>query len=267
MAHMASFADAREIGPRARPSGTVPEGRADGDPLFAGVAAICDDAVRQTGLDGVTLAVLTRSGRVRQLVYASDPIAQRLDELQFTIGEGPCLDAFFDEAPQLYPELTSVALTSRWPTFASEATELGVQALFAFPVPDRSRPMGVLEFYRRTAGGLADAEPASGTICAAMLAQRLDISWQDHVARFGNTERAVDEAAITGAAQQDPTDPFSRSQVHVAAGMVAVQLGVSAGEGVDRLRAYSYARGRPLSSVAADVVARRLDLTDQRDLP
>ncbi len=242
-------------------------GGADEDPLFAGVAAICDDAVRQTQVDGVALAVLTRSGRVRQLVYASDPVAKRLDELQFTIGEGPCLDAYFDDAPQLYPQLTSVGDTARWPVFATEATELGVHALFAFPVPDGLHPMGVLEFYRRSAGALVDAAPASGTTCAALLAQRLGANWQGYVARWGSTERALDEAATTDAAGQEPADPFSLSQVHIAAGMVAVQLGIRAGEGVDRLRAYSYACGRPLSSVAADVLARRLDMSTQRDVP
>jgi hypothetical protein len=44
--------------------------------------------------------------------------------------------------------------------------------------------------------------------------------------------------------------------------MVAIQLGGSADEGVDRLRAYSYACGRPIASVAADIIARRLTLHD-----
>jgi hypothetical protein len=47
--------------------------------------------------------------------------------------------------------------------------------------------------------------------------------------------------------------------------MVAVQLGVDPNEAVDRLRAYSYASGRSISCVAADIIARRLTLHDQRD--
>src|SRR5258708_24359593 len=110
------------------------------------------------GADGAALEVLTRSLRFRELVYATDTIAEKLDELQYTIGEGPCLDAYFYDSPQFYPELESVAQTSRWPTFAADATQLGVRALFAFPVPDGQRPMGVLELYRRTAGSLAVSE-------------------------------------------------------------------------------------------------------------
>jgi hypothetical protein len=56
------------------------------------------------------------------------------------------------------------------------------------------------------------------------------------------------------------SDDWLQHQIHVAGGMVAIQLDVNADEGVDRLRAYSYASGRRLTSVAADSIARRLTL-------
>lgn len=49
--------------------------------------------------------------------------------------------------------------------------------------------------------------------------------------------------------------------------MVAIQLRVSTDDGVDRLRAYSCACGRPISAVAADIIARRLTLQDQPNSP
>jgi len=235
------------------------------DPLFAGVGPICDAAMQQTDADGVALAVLTRSRRARELVYATDPLAQQLDELQYTIGEGPCFDAYLHDAPQCYPELSSVAETARWPVFAASATELGVQALFAIPVPDGRRPMGVLELYRRAAGGLVDSEMAAACASASAIADRLEANWQEHRARFGSGEQAIDAAASSNASQE-PIDPFTRTQVHVAAGMVAVQLGTSSDEAVDRLRAHAYASARSLSSVAADIIARRLTLSDQDDV-
>jgi hypothetical protein len=47
--------------------------------------------------------------------------------------------------------------------------------------------------------------------------------------------------------------------------MVAVQLGVSADEGLARLRAYTYAQSRSITDVAADIVAKRLSLRGFRD--
>lgn len=236
------------------------------EPLFAGVGAICDAAMQETEADGVALAVVSRSRRVRELIYATDPLAQQLDELQYTIGEGPCFDAYLQDAPQCYPELTSVAETARWPVFAAGATELGAQALFAIPVPDGWRPMGVMELYRRATGDLADSEFAAACACASAVAHQLESNWQEHVARFGNAERAIDAAAIAGARSEVAVDPFTRTQIHVAAGMVAVQLGITADEGVDRLRAHAYACARPVSSVAADIIARRMTLSDQDDV-
>jgi hypothetical protein len=239
--------------------------RSTEDPLFAGVGAICDAAMQQTEADGVALAVLARSRRVRELIYATDPLAQQLDELQYTVGEGPCFDAYLHDAPQCYPELADVAETSRWPVFAAGATELGVHALFAIPVPDGRRPMGVLELYRLAAGDLVDSEFASARACASAIAQRLQLNWQDYAARFRSGEQAIDAAAAADACVE-PVDPFIRTQVHVAAGMVSIQLGISADEGVDRLRAHAYACTRRLSSVAADIIARRLTLSEQDDM-
>jgi len=142
-----------------------------------------------------------------------------------------------------------------------------VHALFVFPISDGRRPIGVLELYRRAAGGLADGEYASAKACAAAIAHQLEANWQHHVARLGSVERAIDVAATAGARATEPADPFTRTQIHIAAGMVSIQLGISADDGVDRIRAYSYASGRPVSSVAADTIGRRLALRDQRDVP
>jgi hypothetical protein len=239
---------------------------ANDDPLFVGVSEICDTATLLAGVDGAALAILTPSARVRELVYATDFIARQLDELQYTIGEGPCFDAYLANRPQFYPELTSVDQTSRWPTFAANATDLGAHSLFAFPVSDGRRPMGVLELYRRTIGSLTDAERDATARSATAIARKLQSNWRSHVAHFGSAEKAVDAAAVAGAERSEPADPFTRTQIHVAGGIVAVQLGVDAGEGVDRLRAYSFACSRPISAVAADIIARRLTLADQPDV-
>jgi GAF domain-containing protein len=233
--------------------------------LFAGVGPICEAVMQQTDADGVALAVLSRSRRVRELVYATDPLAQQLDELQYTVGEGPCFDAYLHDAPQCYPELNDVAETSRWPVFAAGATELGAHALWAIPVPDGSRPMGVLEFYRRATGGLADSEMAAACASASAIAHQLESNWREHRARFGSVEQAIDAAAVSDS-RAEPIDPFTRTQVHVAAGMASIQLGVSTDEALDRLRAHAYASARPLSSVAADIIARRATLQDQDDV-
>jgi hypothetical protein len=239
-------------------------------PLFAGVGDLCDDAAQDSRTDGAALAVLTRQAHSRELIYATDPLAQQLDELQYTLGEGPCFDAYLHDTPQFHPNLDSTTQTSRWPTFAAEATRLGVHSVFAFPVPGPRRlmgPSGVLEFYRRATGTLTDTHTAAATAGAAAISLRLQSNWDDHLVRFRTTEEAIDAAAATEAALDEPADPFTRSQIHVAAGMLANRLRVHPNEAVDRLRAHSYASGRRISSVAADIIACRLTLHDHTDPP
>ncbi|MDF2824881.1 MAG: hypothetical protein K0R68_2289 [Mycobacterium sp.] len=230
-------------------------GRNAADALFVGMAAICDTAARLTGVDGAAVAVMTDRHGVRELVYATDALAQQIDELQFTVGEGPCLDAYHDDRPWMCPRLDDEDVVGRWPGFISEITELGVAALFAFPIPGPHRPAGVLELYRRTSGELLEREQQSAQVCASALQAALDHNWRTFVEHSDSTEDAIATAAAYTAG---PADPFTRSQVHVAAGMVAAQLSIPTGDSLDRLRAYAYAHRRSILAVAADVVARRL---------
>lgn len=238
--------------------GRSDSGLADGDALFVGMGAICDTAARLTGADGAAIAVLTSSGDVRELVHATDPLAQQIDELQFTLGEGPCLDAYRHDQAQLCARLDQQEYARWWPGFTAELVGLGVAAVFAFPIPGELRPMGVLELYRRTVGALTEHELGSARVCATAIRAGLEANWRTQVTRSGGPSAAVQAAALHGVAAPTPEDPFTRSQVHVAAGMVAVQLKESTRDGLARLRAYAYTHRRSVLAVAADVVSRRL---------
>ncbi|MCW2660206.1 MAG: hypothetical protein JWP83_1358 [Mycobacterium sp.] len=67
-----------------------------------------------------------------------------------------------------------------------------VHAVFALPIPEAQRPMGVLGLYRRTAGGFAAAEYASAAASAAAVSRRLASNWEALVTHFGSPEEALD---------------------------------------------------------------------------
>ena len=81
------------------------------------IAALCRAAALRLGVDGASVTAM--SGPVaREPVCASDEVSARLEELQFTMGEGPGADDYFRAgSPMLIAELDSVA--ARWPGFAS----------------------------------------------------------------------------------------------------------------------------------------------------
>ena len=82
------------------------------------------------------------------------------------------------------------------------------------------------------------------------------------------TVLSLQDAAPGGALAADLDEAVAyRAEIHQAAGMVSVQLQVSVAEALVRIRAHAFADGRPLGAVAADIVARRLRLTNDRDHP
>jgi hypothetical protein len=245
-----------------REKGSVESNRfpPDGESLFVGLGAVCDTAARLTGVDGAAVAVL--SGSVRELVHATDALSQQIDELQFTLGEGPCLAAYIENSDQLWAAIDGDEFVQRWPLFNAEIAQLGVAAVFAFPIAGVSHPMGVLELYRRTPGPLAPFELESARACTEAIAQRLESNWLSQVRRRGTSEAVIEAVTVSGEGTTNVDDRFTRAQVHVAAGMVAVQLKVSTHDGMTRLRAYAYAEGRSVVAIAADVVSRRLSFRD-----
>lgn len=167
----------------------------DRDPLFLGIAAICDTATRVTGVDGAALAVLTTARGIRELVHATDAVAQPLDELQFVLGEGPCLDAYQRVEPQMCAHIDDDEFQQRWLAFTAELATLGVLAVFAYPVPGELRPMGVLELYRHTSGPLSEPEHQSAQLCAAALRTTLEKNWREHLQRSISEDAALDAIA------------------------------------------------------------------------
>ncbi|UGT61000.1 GAF and ANTAR domain-containing protein [Nocardia asteroides] len=215
-----------------------------------------------TGTDGAAVAVLSATSQARELVYATDAMAQQIDELQFTVGEGPCVDTYRHDRSELWPDLAAVAAGARWPAFSADALGLGVRAVFAFPVPGDRGAIGVMELYRSTPGALSARERQSAGACAEVVGATLREEWERRIRVAGGVRGAVDAAVER---EEGAADGFSRSVVFNAAGMVAVQLAIGPDEALSRLRAYAYARGRSISGVAADIVARRLSLRAQRD--
>jgi hypothetical protein len=239
-----------------------PGGAWEGEPasLFASTAPFRDSAVAWTRADGVSLALLSASPNSRELVFATDAMAQRIDELQFALGEGPCLAAYATGRPQC---ITDLAHDDRWALFCREAAGLGAGAVYSFPVSIHMYPIGVLEIYRRSTGGMTVDEYDAALGCAAAIGAVIASTYERWSHRFGDDEE-LDAAALVALTE---SDPFTRSQVHTAAGIVAVHLGVSVGEALVRMRAYAFARDLRITDVADDIVDQQIPLSEWGDAP
>ncbi|HEV2783077.1 MAG TPA: GAF and ANTAR domain-containing protein [Actinophytocola sp.] len=197
-------------------------------------------------VSGVGVALMTDDGPSGVVLAATDGRARHLEELQFALGEGPCVEASRSGRPVLQPDLLATG-PARWPGFAAAALDARISAIFAFPLQVGAIRVGVLDLYRDTPGQLETAELADA-LAFADAATVVVLHLQD-------TDGSGGHPALAG-----PID--SRAEIHQATGMIAVQLGVGLAEALLRLRAHAYAGGRPVADVAADVVNRRLRFDD-----
>lgn len=183
------------------------------------------------------MSVTATSGGA-QPVTSTDERSALIEDLQFTLGEGPCFDASSLRDPLLIDDLTAdrVGAASRWPAFLGEAVAAGVRAVFAFPVGMGATPVGTLDLYRTTPGPLSRQQLNASLVTADSIA--IALLTEDPLGSLDEPSRL-------------------RMTVHQAAGMVMVQTGGTIEDALLVLRASAYGEGRSINDVAADVRAGR----------
>jgi hypothetical protein len=207
---------------------------------------ICRACVEGLDVHGAAISLLTGSPS-RETLWASDPTAELLEDLQFTLNEGACMQAASTGSPVLVPNLHHSTEARHWPVFAAAVDEqTDALALFALPLQWGTVNLGVLDLYRRTPGGLSrhqwrDAISAADVAALMMLGVRTEP---------GDGDGWLDPAVS------------ARAEVHQATGMVLVQLDTSVEVALTRMRAHAFVEQRLLIDVARDVVSRELRFTD-----
>lgn len=112
---------------------------------------LCTEAAGLLSMRGAGISLMV-DGELRGTAGASDPGAVVVQELQFQLGEGPCLDAWASMEPVLEPDLNAPARV-RWPAFGTAGVQSGIRAVFAFPLGIGAIRIGVLVLYRDWPGG------------------------------------------------------------------------------------------------------------------
>jgi len=214
---------------------------ADGAWPAARLCAVCP---RVLGVNGA--GIMLMSGDIpRGSLGTTDEVSQLIEDLQYTLGEGPCVDAYQQDEVVAEPDLAKPVIR-RWLAFTPPALRGGARAVFAFPLRIGTVRLGALDFYRDRPGPLSDEQHADALVVASVAAR-----WVLE-AQAGAPPGTVPE-------ELEASADF-HFVVHNAAGMVSVQQDISVTDALIRLRAYAFTHDRPLTEVAQDVVDRRLRL-------
>ncbi|WP_396883092.1 GAF and ANTAR domain-containing protein [Mycobacterium sp. SMC-4] len=210
---------------------------------------LCEACVTLFKIDAAAIS-LVFDGANTGTLGRSDAQAATYDELQFVVGEGPCLETVAQRAPVLVADLAD-PLEQRWPLYGPAMIQLHIRGVHAMPIVVAGEYIGALDLFRVRPGALSD-EQLIGAAIAAELAgiPLLDLLDTDlrAAASDPNSTAWVELNAL------------SRAEVSQATGMLVAQLSIEPTEALLRLRAHAYATGRGASDVARDILNRRLHL-------
>jgi hypothetical protein len=208
----------------------------------AGEEDLCAPYLLQLPITGVAVSLFGGTAAAT-LVAASDELAARLDELQFSLGEGPRWRALQTRLPVLLGD-AQATVDGEWPMFHRAIDGTAAAALFIFPLTLGALDLGVVELYHTAPGNLSRS---AESIAAALAGQT---SWY-----------LLRKVLTVNSADADPDlEPglMSRREIHQATGMVLAQSGATAAESLLLLRAYAFANDLTLKATAAAVLDGRL---------
>jgi len=204
------------------------------------VCLACTDVLRIAGAG----LVLMSGGRSLNFVGVSDRVSEAVEQMEYTLGEGPCIAAYHSKAPVFDADLAENG-TDRWPEFRRGALAAGVHAAFGFPLLIEQVCIGALNLYHDQPGALSDDQVADALV-VAQFASRTVLAWQAD----------APPGTVAWQLEQIPNGV----QVHQATGRISVQVGISLDDALVLLRAYAFSHDRPIGEVAAEVAAGHLRL-------
>ncbi|MBE8523954.1 GAF and ANTAR domain-containing protein [Amycolatopsis sp. H6(2020)] len=178
----------------------------------------------------------------------TDPVAGELDQLQYRLHEGPCVDAANPAGPAM-ADSPDLAASSTWPRFGPAAAQRGMGAVLSTALLADARPAqlsGALNIYARRAGGLGEPDRTAALLLAthaSLALAHVDTVTRDQL-QVQQLNRAIDSRDVIGQAK----------------GILMARRGLSADEAFDLLRRTSQDLNVKLVQLAETLATRHGEL-------
>lgn len=153
-------------------------------PTSAVEALLCSTTQAVPGVGHVSISLLERGGVVRALAATGD-VAQRLEQLQWTLREGPSVDALHSAEPIVGMQTGCPQHAARWPELAPRLDALGICTVLAVRMAWERKTLGVMTLGSDAREGLpgetvvlatAFAAHAAATVALARKAEQLELA-------------------------------------------------------------------------------------------
>jgi GAF domain-containing protein len=217
--------------------------------LLTRVATYAVQAIPGANGAGLTLLEKDRS----DTIVATADFVREIDDVQYGIGEGPCISAARDGRTVMSG---SLGADSRWPRFGGTVARLGVHRVVSLPLVTPDGVVGAMNVYARAKNAFDDRAAELGEIFAipaAIAVQNAQV--------LAQTQRVA--AQLKSALE-------TRAVVDRAVGIMMSRSGGTEHEALERLRAMSQHEHQKLALVARQIVdeaVRRAEARHRSDWP
>jgi len=167
----------------------------------------------------------------------ASPLVAELDQLQASLGEGPCVDTLGGLDSVYVADLTH---DPRWPRFGPRAARIGLRSALAYRLSAGGETLGALQLYARLPAAFGATDRAQGLIFAAHAGMALA------VAQAQATER--------GRTDHLQTALVSREVIGQAQGILMERERITGDQAFDLLRRSSQHLNVKLRDVAQELV-------------
>ncbi|GAC1647976.1 MAG: GAF and ANTAR domain-containing protein [Mycobacterium sp.] len=198
--------------------------------VLSGVTASATELIPGTDTAGVLL--VGKGGKFESLAGTSD-LPRRLDELQMTFQEGPCVEAALDE---LIVRTEDFRSEQRWPKYSAAAVEIGVLSGLSLKLYTADHTAGALNLFSFQPNAVDAEDETIGVVLAAHAAAAILASRQGEQL----------ESALS-----------TRDRIGQAKGIVMERFGVDDVQAFEMLRRLSQDSNTRLIEVAQRVIDSR----------
>ena len=200
------------------------------------------------GADGAGLTLLEHDRP--DIVVATAPFVSEIDDIQYGMGQGPCISAAAEAQPVLSGSLGGDA---RWPRFGGRIARLGVHSVVSLPLVTPDGVVGAMNVYAHAKYAFDDRAAELGMIFAAPAAIAVL-----NAQALAQTRRLAEQlqAALE-----------TRGVVDRAVGIMMSRTGGTEAEAMERLRELSQTEHRKLAVVARSIVDEAVRRANARHSP
>lgn len=201
--------------------------------MLTQVATLAVHAIPGADGAGLTLLEIDRA----DLIVKSEPFVREIDEIQYSIGEGPCISAAASGETKRSGRLS---LDVRWPQFGPRASALGVHSALSLPLVVTTGVLGAMNVYAHRPNAFDDYSQRCGeafALSASMAVQNAQI--------LDQTARLVEQlqAGLKG-----------RGLIDQAVGVLRRRGAATVDEAVEQLKELSRTQEVTLTAAAVSVL-------------